>query len=89
MAAACRFTVLLLFYGLLQLDTKWYVALTTAGTSGFLIAKVLFFDVRYNFLIPVVLKFLISYYVRAQCQNDFIKLKSVIFTKLHGMAIVT
>ncbi|XP_029054670.1 steroidogenic acute regulatory protein-like [Osmia bicornis bicornis] len=44
MAAICRFTVLLLFYALLRLDHWVIVALTTATTCAFLIAKVFLFD---------------------------------------------
>ncbi|XP_003393487.1 steroidogenic acute regulatory protein-like [Bombus terrestris] len=44
MAAICRFTVLLLFYALLHLDHCIIVALTTATTCAFLIAKVFLFD---------------------------------------------
>ncbi|XP_016773416.1 steroidogenic acute regulatory protein-like isoform X2 [Apis mellifera] len=44
MAAICRFTVLLLFYALLHLDHWIIVALTTATTCAFLIAKVFLFD---------------------------------------------
>lgn len=44
MAAICRFTVLLLFYALLKLDHWIIVALTTAITCAFLIAKVFLFD---------------------------------------------
>ncbi|XP_034243546.1 steroidogenic acute regulatory protein-like [Thrips palmi] len=44
MAAASRFTILLLFYGLLQSDHWCSVALTTSGTCVFLIAKVFVYD---------------------------------------------
>lgn len=44
MAAICRFTVLLLFYALLHVDHWIFVALTTATTCAFLIAKVFLFD---------------------------------------------
>ncbi|XP_014607303.1 PREDICTED: MLN64 N-terminal domain homolog isoform X2 [Polistes canadensis] len=44
MAAICRFTVLLLFYALLYLNHWIFVALTTASTCAFLLAKVFLFD---------------------------------------------
>ncbi|XP_015190444.1 PREDICTED: stAR-related lipid transfer protein 3 isoform X2 [Polistes dominula] len=44
MAAICRFTVLLLFYALLHLNHWIFVALTTACTCAFLLAKVFLFD---------------------------------------------
>ncbi|XP_011874941.1 PREDICTED: stAR-related lipid transfer protein 3 isoform X2 [Vollenhovia emeryi] len=44
MAAICRFTVLLLFYALLYLDHWIIVAISTATTCAFLIAKVFLFD---------------------------------------------
>ncbi|CAL7946152.1 unnamed protein product [Xylocopa violacea] len=44
MTAVCRFTVLLLFYALLHLDHWIIVALSTAITCAFLIAKVFLFD---------------------------------------------
>ncbi|XP_069684917.1 steroidogenic acute regulatory protein-like isoform X2 [Periplaneta americana] len=40
MSATCRFTFLLLFYGLLYIRHWWVIALTTAGTCAFLICKV-------------------------------------------------
>ncbi|KAJ9595086.1 hypothetical protein L9F63_013612, partial [Diploptera punctata] len=40
MAAGCRFTTLLLFYGLLYVNHWFIVALTTSGTCAFLIGKV-------------------------------------------------
>ncbi|XP_063978208.1 steroidogenic acute regulatory protein-like [Diachasmimorpha longicaudata] len=42
--AACRFIILLLFYGLLQISHWWSIALTTATTSAFLGAKVYLFN---------------------------------------------
>ncbi|CAL1688207.1 unnamed protein product [Lasius platythorax] len=44
MAAICRFTVLLLFYALLYLNHWIIVAISTATTCAFLIAKVFLFD---------------------------------------------
>lgn len=44
MAAACRFTILLLFYGVLYLYTRFFVAVTTAGTCIFLIFKVFYYN---------------------------------------------
>lgn len=44
MAAASRFTILLLFYGLLRSNHWCSVALTTSGTCIFLIAKVFVYD---------------------------------------------
>ncbi|KAG5336265.1 STAR3 protein, partial [Acromyrmex heyeri] len=44
MAAICRFTVLLLFYALLYLNHWIIVAISTAITCAFLIAKVFLFD---------------------------------------------
>lgn len=44
MAAICRFVVLLLFYALLHLNHWLFIALTTAITCAFLIAKVFLFD---------------------------------------------
>ncbi|XP_046819300.1 steroidogenic acute regulatory protein-like isoform X1 [Vespa crabro] len=44
MTAICRFTVLLLFYALLHLNHWIIVALTTATTCAFLLAKVFLFD---------------------------------------------
>ncbi|XP_015115356.1 steroidogenic acute regulatory protein-like [Diachasma alloeum] len=44
MMAACRFTILLLFYGLLYISHWWSIALTTATTSAFLGAKVYLFN---------------------------------------------
>ncbi|XP_076657811.1 steroidogenic acute regulatory protein-like [Halictus rubicundus] len=44
MAAVCRFVVLLLFYALLHLNHWLFIALTTASTCAFLIAKVFLFD---------------------------------------------
>lgn len=44
MAAICRFIVLVLFYALLYLNHWIIVALTTATTCAFLIAKVFLFD---------------------------------------------
>ncbi|XP_015607384.1 steroidogenic acute regulatory protein-like isoform X1 [Cephus cinctus] len=44
MAAVCRFTVLLLFYGLLYINHWCIIALSTTATCAFLIAKVFLFD---------------------------------------------
>ncbi|XP_020286625.1 steroidogenic acute regulatory protein-like [Pseudomyrmex gracilis] len=44
MAAICRFTVLLLFYALLYINHWIIVAISTATTCAFLIAKVFLFD---------------------------------------------
>ncbi|XP_020710138.2 steroidogenic acute regulatory protein-like isoform X2 [Athalia rosae] len=44
MAAVCRFTVLLLFYALLYINHWIIIALSTAATCAFLIAKVFLFD---------------------------------------------
>lgn len=44
MAAICRFTVLLLFYALLYLNHWIIVAISTATSCAFLIAKVFLFD---------------------------------------------
>ncbi|XP_011308229.1 stAR-related lipid transfer protein 3 [Fopius arisanus] len=44
MLAACRFIILLLFYGLLYISHWWSIALTTATTSAFLAAKVYMFN---------------------------------------------
>lgn len=44
MAAICRFTVLLLFYALLYINHWIIVAISTAATCAFLIAKVFLFD---------------------------------------------
>ncbi|XP_043288656.1 steroidogenic acute regulatory protein-like [Venturia canescens] len=48
MAAACRFTVLILFYAMLHLNHRLIIALTTASTCAFIIAKVSFFDWSQN-----------------------------------------
>ncbi|XP_059483042.1 steroidogenic acute regulatory protein-like [Neocloeon triangulifer] len=44
MAAACRFTVLLLFYALLYINHWIIIALSTSGTCAFLIFKVFVFN---------------------------------------------
>ncbi|XP_012274183.1 steroidogenic acute regulatory protein-like [Orussus abietinus] len=44
MLAICRFTILLLFYGLLYLDNTYVIALTSATTIAFLIAKTCVYD---------------------------------------------
>ncbi|KDR22110.1 steroidogenic acute regulatory protein-like isoform X2 [Zootermopsis nevadensis] len=44
MAATCRFTFLLLFYGLLYICHWWVIALSTAGTCAFLIGKVFVYN---------------------------------------------
>uniref|UniRef100_A0A0A9ZFD8 StAR-related lipid transfer protein 3 n=1 Tax=Lygus hesperus TaxID=30085 RepID=A0A0A9ZFD8_LYGHE len=44
MASASRFVVLLLFYGFVQINHWFVVALTTAGTGVFVVAKVIMFD---------------------------------------------
>ncbi|XP_022907494.2 steroidogenic acute regulatory protein-like [Onthophagus taurus] len=44
LAAMCRFTVLLLFYGLLHINHWIIIALSTAGTCAFLISKVFVYN---------------------------------------------
>ncbi|KAI9564628.1 hypothetical protein GHT06_008369 [Daphnia sinensis] len=44
MASAGRFVILLLFYALLCINHWWVIAITTAGSCGFLITKVFFFE---------------------------------------------
>ncbi|KAF6204031.1 hypothetical protein GE061_002371 [Apolygus lucorum] len=44
MASASRFVILLLFYGFVQINHWFVVALTTAGTGVFVVAKVIMFD---------------------------------------------
>ena len=41
----CRFTLSIIFYGILSISHWWVIALTTGGTVSFLVAKVLKYEV--------------------------------------------
>lgn len=62
MAAICRFTVLLLFYALLYINHWFIVALSTALSCAFLLAKVFLFDwSRYSQPVFQVLLIIMSF----------------------------
>ncbi|XP_046603505.1 steroidogenic acute regulatory protein-like isoform X1 [Neodiprion virginianus] len=71
MAAVSRFTVLLLFYGLLYINHWIIIALSTATTCAFLIAKVFFFDWSASNLSVFVVLLILSSFVLAWSEAWF------------------
>lgn len=66
MVASSRFTILLLFYALLHINHWWLVAITTAGSCAFFIAKTLIYEwnkkASYPFEVMLILiSFLIAW----------------------------